>query len=56
MPNQKYLRLVKEDGNIKQHKERIAAIEGWKRALLSLASANEKINDLKLELMRYRGY
>lgn len=56
MPVQKRPRLVNNGGRINYHKELIEAHEGWRRAIIALAAAHEKITHLKLELMKYRGF
>ncbi len=56
MPIQKRPRLVKDGGRIKQHKELVAAHQEIRKTLLSLAASVERNTDLKLELMKLRGY
>lgn len=56
MPKQKRMRLVKEEARINPMKELQAAHQGWERAIVSMAAMQEKMNDMKIELMKYRGY
>jgi len=56
MPKQKRIRLNHTTRRINPMVELQAAHDGWKRALVSLGEMQDKLNDLKIELIKYRGY
>lgn len=55
MPKQKYNRRI-SGGRINYIKERALELESHKKSLESLAASIERNCDLKLELMKLRGY